>query len=279
MLTSDMSEFEFALWTVDPILTRVARDAGVQWIGPDLERIGKHERQAGTSSLISDHGTESLPMVREIVGPQRLFARCNGPGPHLAQEIEALIDAGVQCLMVPMIRRLDEARAVVEQVHGRARLVIMIEHKDILDQVDAVAQLPDLHTIYVGTNDLAISMGYATRFGPVADGWVERIARVAQARDVGFSFLGFAKLSLSTALAVPPDLVLAEYARLGVNWALFARSFAAVPDSFAHELALVKERLRWWFQQTPAALNEAHERFLDACARANKNGLHQAPRT
>jgi 2-keto-3-deoxy-L-rhamnonate aldolase RhmA len=268
------SDFEFALWTIDPALASAALSAGVRWIGPDLEIIGKHERQAGTGSLISAHSQESVPMMRELVGSERLFARCNGPGTHLKAEIESLLNNGVRCLMVPMLRRLDEAQHIVDQVAGRAQLVLMIEHADILDSVEEVAALPGVHTLYVGTNDLALSMGYQTRFGPVKDGWVDRIAAVAKARGLGFSFLGFGRLS--AVLPVPVDLVIASYVHHGVGWGLFARSFAAAPQSFDNELDQVRQRLVWWRSQSTNALAEAHDRFMDCCAQAERNGLPHA---
>jgi HpcH/HpaI aldolase/citrate lyase family len=267
-------DFDFALWTIDPALTRVALSAGVRWIGPDLEIIGKHERQAGTGSLISEHSPESVMMMRELVGSQKLFARCNGPGLHLHDEIEFLLRNGVQCLMVPMLRRLSEARQIVEQVAGRAQLVVMIEHVDIIDSVEAITALPGVHTIYVGTNDLALSMGYRTRFGPVKDGWVDRIASVAKAHGVGFSFLGFGRLS--AVLAVPVDLVIASYARHGVRWGLFARSFAANPESFDDELQRVRQRLAWWRNQSSEALDEAYAQFMECCSEAERNGLSRS---
>jgi 2-keto-3-deoxy-L-rhamnonate aldolase RhmA len=273
MNVAPQSPFEFALWTIDPALARAAVAAGVDWIGPDLEITGKQERQAGTGSLISGHPRESIIDMRAIVGSSRLFARCNDPGRELADEIEYLIDNGLESLMIPMVRRISEARGILAQINGRTRVVMMVEHKDILDDVDELAALPGITTLYVGTNDLAISMGYRTRFGPIADGWIERISRVAHKHGIGFAFLGFARLSNSTSLAVSPDLVLAEYVRHRVRWGLFARTFAAAPESFGDELARVRERLAWWQSQPQAALDEAHARFIEACSRAEANGL------
>ncbi len=269
--TETHADFEFALWSIDPALVAQAALAGVRWIGPDLEIIGKRERQAGTGSLISAHPPESVRGVGELVGTKRLFVRCNAPGAHSENEIERLLSEGVSCLMMPMIRTFAEAEAVAQQVGGRAKLVVMIEHCDILDDVDRVAALAFVDTLYVGTNDLALSMGYRTRFGPIAAGWVDRIAKVAHLHGRGFSFLGFARLSAE--IAVPTDLVLAEYARLNVNWGLFARSFSAEPTSFARELGIVRDRLAWWKRQPTSALEEARDRYLHACREAEANGL------
>jgi hypothetical protein len=276
MNVTNSSDFEFALWSIDPLLIAAADKCGVRWIGPDLEIYGKQERQAGTGSLISGHPRESVDSVRELIGTKRLFARSNDPGPLLSEEIEYLLEHGVGCIMLPMIRRVSEARETLAQIDGRARVVLMIEHRDILDDVDEVAALPGISTLYVGTNDLAISMGYRTRFGPIADGWIERLSAVARRNGLGFAFLGFARLSAGTGFAVSPDLVLAEYVRHRVKWGLFARSFAANPLNFASELDAVRQRLAWWTSQASSALEQAHEEFMTACRLAEANGL---PRT
>lgn len=267
------SPFEFALWTINPALATAAVAAGVDWIGPDLEFTGKQARQAGTESLISGHSRESIIGMRDIVGEKRLFARCNDPGDDLAAEIEFLIDQGLKSLMVPMVRRVSEAEKILAQINGRTQVVMMVEHKDILDNVEALAALPGITTLFVGTNDLAISMGHRTRFGPIADGWIERLSGVAKKHRLGFAFLGFARLTNAQGFAVSPDLVLAEYVRHCVRWGLFARSFAATPESFGEALNRTRQRLLWWQTQSQATLDEAHERFIDACARAEANGL------
>jgi hypothetical protein len=277
--TFELADFEFALWTIDPNLARAAAAADVRWIGPDLEFDGKAERQAGTGSLISRHPLESVDVLRSVIGKRSLFARCNAPSRALAGEIEYLLERGVSCLMMPMIRRLSEAEAIAEQVAGRAKLVIMIEHKDILDHADCVAALPGVNTLYVGTNDLAISMGYRTRFGPVADGWIDQLSAIARSNQLEFAFLGFARLAAANTLAVPTDLVLAQYVRHRVRWGLFARSFAAKPETFAAELAQVRSRLAWWCQQPQSALDVAYDEFMLACARAEKDGLPQSGRS
>ncbi|MGL5003638.1 MAG: aldolase/citrate lyase family protein, partial [Casimicrobium sp.] len=225
----------------------------------------------GTGSLISAHPPESVSTVASIVGHARLFARCNAPGEYLRDEIERLLDQGVRCLMVPMIRRYSEAEAIVSQVRNRAKIVLMIEHKDILDDADRVIALPHVDTIYVGTNDLALSMGYRTRFGPIAAGWVESLARLTHSHGKSFSFLGFARLGAN--IAVPPDLLLAEYVRYKVNWGLFARSFGAEASTFALELGRVRARLAWWKDQPEASLLQAHSEFVDACKEAERVGL------
>ena len=55
--------FRLTLFTNRPALALAADRAGVDRIGPDLERLGKLERQRGMSTWISDHIEADLPAV------------------------------------------------------------------------------------------------------------------------------------------------------------------------------------------------------------------------
>src|SRR5687767_8291754 len=67
------------LWTDDPAVASAADRAGVDRIGPDLERLGKRERQPDPTFWLSPHGEESLPQLRRSIGRGALFARTNPP--------------------------------------------------------------------------------------------------------------------------------------------------------------------------------------------------------
>ncbi len=264
-----MTDIEFALWTDDPKLAGVAAAAGVQNIGPDLEVTGKLERQAGTSSLLSGHALESLPMLRPVLPAGTLFVRTDPPSDQLLTQIDSMIAQGVTCFMFPMIRNLEQAQQLTAYVGNRAKVVLMIEHADVLDQVEQLAQLPDLHALYIGVNDLALSVGYASRFGPIADGLLDDLASRLHRSGIRFGFLGAADFS-STAenLPVPPDLALAEMVRLGARWIMFARSFNAAPETFAVRLSALRQRIQFWREVAPAALAMAHREFIAACSQA-----------
>jgi len=97
-------EFVLTLFTRDPDLAARADRAGVDRIGPDLERIGKDERQGKLKTWISDHTGDDVPAVRARLSRARLFVRTNPPHAGLGEEIETLLAAGAQVLMLPMFR-------------------------------------------------------------------------------------------------------------------------------------------------------------------------------
>jgi 4-hydroxy-2-oxoheptanedioate aldolase len=100
--------------------------------------------------------------------------------------IMKLLDAGAWGILCPMINKPDDAEALVRACHyaprgfrsvGPTRAVMaygpsyiqdanrhvitlaMIETREALDNVEAIARTPDLSGLYIGPSDLAVSLG------------------------------------------------------------------------------------------------------------------------
>lgn len=72
-------------------------------------------------------------------------------------------------------RRLDEGTL----------LVVMIETPEGLENVEAIAAVPGIDVLHVGTNDLLVAMGKAGRFdGPEALAAQDRVIAAAKARGI-----------------------------------------------------------------------------------------------
>lgn len=259
---------DFVLWTDDPALARAASAAGVSRIGPDLEIAGKAARQAGMDSLQSHHSADCLPAIRAEVGCDRLFVRCNPPAVARGREIEALLEQGVRSIMLPMLRSVADAELIARQIRGRAELMLMIEHADALPLCDTLAQIEGVRALYVGANDLALSLNLPSRFAVMTPSILDPLAAVAQARGLHFGFFGLARAGDST-LPVPSDLVIAEWVRLGADFCVLARSFHAAPHTLANELARVRARIVAWHRADAGARAGAHHEFLRCCELAN----------
>ena len=160
----------------------------------------------------------------------------------LAQELEACFDAGVTSVMLPMVRSVDAARQVVAIVRGRAEIIVMIEHADALPIADELAALDGVAELYVGANDLARSLGLATRFSVLGSDLIETVAEAAHRHGRGFGFFGLARPDDAN-LPVPADLVYAEQVRLWATNFILARSFGATPQNIAGELDRARARL------------------------------------
>lgn len=127
-----------------------------------------------------------------------------------------------------------------------------------------IARVPGLTGLHVGINDL----GLASRFEVYALGEVERAARAAAAAGIRFGIGGIGRHD-AAGLPVDPDLVYAQYPRLGAGSALLARSFLARGSDLGPAIARARERLAWWGRQPATELERARVALLDsarACA-------------
>ena len=192
----------------------------------DLERNGKAERQAGRNTFISSHAIEDIGRVKAMLKHSRLMVRVN---PYQADdetacsaEIYAVLAQGADMLMLPMFKAAGELQAFARLVGGRVPIVALLETKGALDSLQDWIDTPGLFEIFVGLNDLHLSLGCRFMFEPLAMGHVDRVAQAAKARGLRFGFGGVARLDEG---ALPGRDVLAEHVRLGSRAVILSRTF------------------------------------------------------
>ena len=122
--------------------------------------------------------------------------------------IMKLLDAGAWGVLCPMINKPDDAEALVRACHyaprgqrsvgpTRAMMVYgpsyiqdanrhvitlaMIETREALGNVEAIARTPDLSGLYIGPSDLAQSLGYPIHLDPTGADVMAAIERILQA--------------------------------------------------------------------------------------------------
>lgn len=256
MQTSD--DFVLTLWTNDLALARRAQAAGVQRIGVDLERHGKDERQRGRQTWISPHTIDDLAALRPLLGQARPFARVNPVHAGSREEVEAVLAAGAEVLMLPMVATAREADAFSRLVRGRARVVLLVERREAVDALPDLVAVEGVHEVHLGLNDLAISLNLPNRWLALAgDLAAEAGACVARA-GLRFGLGGIGRVDDRT-LPIPSDLIYAEYARTGATAAVLARSFFTESDGdLTRDVARVHERMAEWRRRGAAALADAH---------------------
>jgi hypothetical protein len=134
--------------------------------------------------------------------------------------------------------------------------VLLVETAAALDGIGDLAATSGIDEIHVGLNDLALSLGLASRWQVLAGDRLAMAARAVHATGRRFGFGGIGRV-LDDSLPIPTDLIYAEYARVGATAALIARAFPTTGD-LGQEVTRARERLASWRAATPAALAEAH---------------------
>lgn len=265
--------FRFTLFTNRPELAAMADHAGVDHVGPDLERLGKLERQGGMGRWISDHSEAELPAVFAVLGCARRFVRCNPPHATLADEIERLIDFGAQVIMLPHFHRVDEATHFVRAVGGRAKTVLLVETARSASRVGQLCRIEGLDEIHFGLNDLSMDLGVNSQFVVLCSTLLEDACAALAAAAFPFAVGGIGR-ALDASLPIPSELVYAQYPRLGATGALLSRVFCTgLQDTqFVQEVARARARLSYWSQQSAGTLRAAREELqaLVATSRAGR---------
>ena len=213
-----MSDFSLLLFSVDTAFIREAVAGGVAGVIVDWENIGKERRQNFADTEINHHTLADLRAVRACT-KGRVICRINGVHAGSAEEIDRAVEAGVDEILVPMVRTVAEVEQVLTCVRGRCTVSILVETDAAVAVSAALARLP-LARIYVGLNDLSIDRGSDTIFRAVADGTVEAVRRHVRGA------FGFGGLTLPEGgKPVPCRLLMAEMARLNCSFGMLRRSF------------------------------------------------------
>ncbi len=233
--------------TNQPDYAAAAVRAGVDRVFVDLEYIGKELRQGGMDTVKSNHTVHDVRAVRRVVkAPAELLVRVNPLYEGSEAEIDAVIEAGADLVMLPMWTSADQVRKFVSLVAGRARTVPLLETAQAADALPEVLTLEGVDEIYVGLNDLHLSKKQPFIFCPLADGTVDALASALRCANKPFGFGGVA--AMDTGL-LPGAYVLGEHVRLGSDAVILSRSFCRndVPlDEFSRimqeQIAALRER-------------------------------------
>ena len=208
--------------TNDPAFARRcdALDGMRLWV--DLERLGKAERQAGRNTFISEHQLDDVARIKDVLRRSQLMVRVNPLNSQSADEVDAVLARGADLLMLPMFTTAGELRAFSTLVAGRAPIVPLLETAGALATLNDWVATPGLHEVYVGLNDLHLSLGLRFMFEPLASGIVARVGESARSHGLRFGFGGIARLD--EGLLQGRD-VLAEHVRLGSQAVILSRTF------------------------------------------------------
>ncbi|HWK46629.1 MAG TPA: SDR family oxidoreductase [Stellaceae bacterium] len=181
------------LWLAlgSPSIAELAADAGPDALVFDLQH-GLWERQALEAAI---------GMTRHKASPLVRVAR-NAP-----LEIGAALDAGAVGVIVPLVETAEEARRAVDaarfpplgsrsgggvrpltdfknyvaEANDGVLVAVMIETKLGLENAAAIAATPGLDMVFIGTGDLALSLGCFPDNGPVHEAAIETIAAACSA--------------------------------------------------------------------------------------------------
>lgn len=202
-----------------------AQEAGVDRVFYDMEYIGKAERQHGRNTVKSDNKLDGIPALRNVLNKSDLLVRTNPIHAYTKMEVDKAIEYGADILMLPMVIDQHDVEQYVSYVNGRTKVCVMIETAAAMARLDKIMAVPGVDEIFIGLNDLHISMGLTFMFELLSDGIVEYIANKCQKKGMPFGFGGIARIGEGD---LPSDSILGEHVRLGSQSVILSRTFKGV---------------------------------------------------
>ena len=214
--------------TNKPAVAKIAEVVGVDWIFIDMEFIGKDSRQGGLDTVQNHHTVEDVKNIRKAVTKAKLLVRVNPIHkalenyPSSKEEIAAVIESGADIIMLPFFKTVEEVRAFINYVGGRAKTLLLVETVEAADLIDEILEVPGIDMIHLGLNDMHLELGMKFMFELLADGTVDMLGGKIKAKGIPFGFGGIATLDGG---ALPGSMVLKEHVRLGSSMVIVSRSF------------------------------------------------------
>ena len=214
--------------TNKPEIASIADAAGVDRIFIDMEYIGKGERQGGLDTVQSHHTVEDVREVKKVLSNAQLMVRVNPIHDATSEycstedEIDAVIDAGADVIMLPYFKTVEEVERFIKAVDGRSRVFPLLESAKALECLDSILDVQGIDEIHIGLNDMSLDLKKKFMFELLADGTVENICRKLKAKNIPYGFGGIGRLGKGD---LPAEYVIKEHYRLGSTCEILSRSF------------------------------------------------------
>ena len=209
-------------------VAKIADETGVDRIFIDLEYIGKEDRQQGLDSVKSYHTVSDIINIKKVIKNAELVARVNPMHEKTSDfmgsdyEINSVIDAGADLIMLPMYRALDEVEKFLRIVNGRAKTQLLAETPEACGIMKDTVKIPEVDEIHIGLNDLHLAYHKKFMFELLADGTVDKICDDIKKSDKPFGFGGIARIGYGI---LPAEYIIKEHYRIGSTRAILSRSF------------------------------------------------------
>ncbi len=204
-----------------PDVALVAEKYGVDRIWIDIETIGKELRQKNMNTVKSHHTIHDIEIIKPLLTKAEMMVRVNSWYEDSPAEIDAVIAAGADIIMLPYWKTVTEVDNFLNTVNKRCKTSLLLETKEAVNCVDEVLQR-DFDEIHIGLNDLSISYGLTFMFELLSNGTVEMLCEKFKRTGIPYGFGGIAKLGDGL---LPAEKIIMEHYRLGSTRAILSRTF------------------------------------------------------
>ena len=251
-----------------PEIAQIAEDAGIDWIFVDMEFIGKDCRQRGLDTVQNHHTVEDVMNIKAAVKRAKVLVRVNPIHdtmenyPSSEDEINAVIHAGADIIMLPFFKTVSEVNRFIDAVGGRAKVCLLLETPEAASLLEQIVKIQGIDMIHLGLNDMHLALKMKFMFQLLADGSVDKWTSIIGNKGIPYGFGGLASLDGG---AVPGRMILKEHYRVGSQMVIISREFCntdivndivEVRNIFTSGIAAIRE-----LEDRMAAMS--HEDFIN----------------
>lgn len=255
--------------TNNPSVAIIAEKNGVDCIMIDLETLGKEERQKNMDTVKSHHTVDDVRNISKMLSKAETLVRINPWNEKSAEEIEKVIEAGAERIMLPMWKTAKEVELFLNTVNGRVKTTLLLETREAAEIIDEILKLPLLDEIHIGLNDLHLSLGLTFMFELLSNGFVEGLCEKIKASGIPFGFGGIAKIGEGM---LPAENIVMEHYRLGSSRVILSRSFCNIEN--VTDITMIETI----FVNNMASLREFEKTLADKTDYDYKNNMESVKR-
>lgn len=209
--------------TPDPVVAEIAMASGVDRIFIDMEVLGKGERQAGMNTVQSMHTIDDIRAIKRVMQPNReLLVRSNPIHSGLKSEIDAIVEAGADIVMLPYFQTADQVKQFVDFVGERAKCSLLVESREAFENIDSILEVDGVDEYHIGLNDLHLDYGLKFMFEPLVNGMLDSVVEKLKLTGKPYGFGGVARVGEGT---LPAENIIIEHYRLGSSCVIVSRGF------------------------------------------------------
>lgn len=209
--------------TNNPDVALIAQRNGVDRIWIDLETEGKAERQKDRDTVKSRHSIKDIQIIKPLLVSAQMLVRVNPWSERSKKEIDAVIEAGADIVMLPMWRTAGEVHSFLDAVNGRCKTLLLLETMGAENSLDEVLKLKGVDEIHIGLNDLHLEYKLRWMFELLSNGKIDEICAKIRAAGIPFGFGGIGMMG--GGLIPSPEEIINEHFRLGSTGVILSRSF------------------------------------------------------
>jgi 2-keto-3-deoxy-L-rhamnonate aldolase RhmA len=231
--------------------------AKVDRIFIDLEILGKQERQGHLDTVISNHKISDIESAKKVVKNAKILTRINPINNNTKEEINNVITAGTDIIMLPMFKCVEDVSYFLECVDDRVKTCLLLETAEALCRIDNILELKGIDEIHIGLNDLHLALGLDFLFELLTNGIVEYLAKKIKDKNIPFGIGGVALMDEGK---FNGKVIIKEHVRLGSSMVILSRTFKKMLENNSEQL---KNEISKIHKEIKIAEQETIQNLLD----------------